>query len=94
MRMRTNVISLVPRPFFAGEEKWAWYNLFAHARDRIRVDIFRVLAPLYSRICTTEVRCLRMLLPIVSEQTLYKTRVYALCTRTYVAMLHVHIVRD
>ena len=43
--------SLVPRPFFAGEEKRAWYNLFAHARDsqeklgiRIRVDIFRVLA--------------------------------------------------
>ena len=48
--------------FFAGEEKRAWYNLFAHARDslgiRIRVDIFRVLArslPLYSRICTTDV---------------------------------------
>ena len=32
----------VPRPFFAGEEKRAWYNLFAHARDS--VDIFRVLA--------------------------------------------------
>ena len=56
--------SLVPRPFFAGEEKRAWYNLFAHARDsqeklgiRIRLDIFRVLArslPLYSRICTTD----------------------------------------
>ena len=56
--------SLVPRPFFAGEEKRAWYNLFAHARDsqekleiRIGVDIFRVLArslPLYSRICTTD----------------------------------------
>ena len=25
--------SLIPRPFFAGEEKRAWYNLFAHARD-------------------------------------------------------------
>ena len=24
-------ISLLPRPFFAGEEKTAWYNLFAHA---------------------------------------------------------------
>ena len=57
-------VSLVPRPFFAGEEKRAWYNLFAHARDsqeklgiRIRVDILRVLArslPLYSRICTTD----------------------------------------
>ena len=80
----------------------AWYNLFAHARDslgiRIRLDIFRELSrslPLYSRICTTDDgRCLRMLLPIVSEQTLYKTRVDALCTCTYVAMLHVHIVRD
>ena len=85
---------VVPRPFFAGEEKRAWYNLFAHARDsqeklgiRIRVDIFRVLArslPLYSRICTTNDGCLRMLLPIVSEQTLYKTRVDALCTCSYV----------
>ena len=56
--------SLIPRPFFAGEEKRAWYNLFAHARDsqeklgiRIPVDIFRVLArslPLYSCICTTD----------------------------------------
>ena len=70
--------------------------MFAHARDslgiRIRVDIFRVLArslPLYSRICTTDDGCLRMLLPIVSEQTLYKTRVDALCTCSYV-----HIVRD
>ena len=38
-----------------------------------------------------------MLLPIVSEhceQTLYKRRVDALCTCTYVAMLHVHIVRE
>ena len=76
----------------------AWYNLFAHARDsqgiRIRVDIFRVLSrslPLYSRICTTDDG---MLLPIVSEQTLYKTRVDALCTCTYVAMLHVHIVSE
>ena len=62
---------------------------------RIRVDIFRVLVrslPLYS-VCTTNDGCLRMLLPIVSEQTLYKTRVDALCTCTYVAMLHVHIVR-
>ena len=51
------------------------------------MDIFRVLdrsLPLYSRICTTDDGCLRMLLPIVSEQTLYKTRVDALCT----AMLH------
>ena len=37
-----------------GEEKRAWYNLFAHARDsqeklgiRIRVDIFRVLARIF-----------------------------------------------
>ena len=42
-------------------------NLFAHARDsqriRIRVDIFRVLTrslPLYSRICTTDDGCLRL----------------------------------
>ena len=31
---------------------------------------------------------------LVSEQTLYKTLVDALCTCTYVAMLHVHIVGD
>ena len=31
---------------------------------------------------------------MVSEQTLYKTRVDALYTSTYVAMLHVHIVRE
>ena len=90
-------VARVYGPFFAGEEK----RVFAHARDsqeklgiRIRVDIFRVLArnlPLYSRICTTDDGCLRMQLPIVSEQTLYKTRVDALCTCTYVAM---HIVRD
>ena len=52
------------------------------------MDIFRVLDPLYSRICTTDDGCL---LPIVSEQTLYKTRVDALCTCTYVAILRVHI---
>ena len=90
--------------FCGGGKKGLVYNLFAHARysqeNRIRVDIFRVLArslPLYSRICTTDddsASCLRMLLPIVSEQTLYKTRVDGLCTCTYVAMLHVHIVRD
>ncbi len=89
---RINCRCLVPR---GGE---TWYNLFAHALDsRIRVDIFRVvfrIIPAY--VYTTDdgcVRCLRMLLPIVSEQTLYKTRVDALCTCTYVAMLHVHIVR-
>ena len=27
----TPCTSLVPRPFFAGEEKTAWYNLLAHA---------------------------------------------------------------
>ena len=26
-------ISLLSRPFFAGEEKTAWYNLFAHASN-------------------------------------------------------------
>ena len=92
--MRETSILLASAIFCGGGKKG---SVRACARfPGIRVDIFRVLArslPLYSRICTTDDGCLRMLLPIVSEQTLYKTRVDALCTCTYVAMLHVHIVR-
>ena len=52
--------SLVPRPFFAGEEKTAWYTLLTHARYshknlgiRARLHItatFERNLPLYSRI--------------------------------------------
>ena len=35
-----------------------------------------------------------MLLAVVSEQTLYKTQVNALCTCTYFAMLHIHNIKQ
>ena len=40
------------------------------------------------------IRCLWILLAMVSEQTLHKTQVIALCTCTYFAMLHVHNIKQ
>ena len=40
------------------------------------------------------IRCLWMLLAMVSEQTLHKTQVNALWTCTYFAMLHVHNIKQ
>ena len=89
--------------FFAGEEKVpciicshmreiprkSWELGYAWIFSVYLLVVFRYL-PAY----TMDDDCWRMLLPIVSEQTLYKTRVDALCSCTYVAFLHIHIVRD
>ena len=61
-------------------------------------DIFHEIDYLlYVRICTIDngrIRCLWMLLAMVSEQTLHKTQVNALWTCTYFAMLHVHNIKQ
>ena len=51
----------------------------------------------YVCMCTMDdrrIRCLWMLLAMVSEQTLHKTQVNALCICTYFAMLHVHNIKQ
>ena len=56
VELRMRIYSLVPRPFFAGEEKTAWYTLLAHARysqkpgNPCTFATFERNLPLYSRI--------------------------------------------
>ena len=83
-RLRCYTLSLVP----SGGGKMARYNLFAHPQKsgsfRFLIVFFRYFPAYVQRRLESQM----IADAVVSKQTLYKTRVDALCTCTYVAMLH------
>ena len=88
---RWMVYTLVPGPFFEGEEKRPGTICLRIPRKVGIPDIFEYFPfldrslPLYARICTTENQTIAD--PMVSEQKLYKTRLVCM-------YMHVHIVKE